>query len=89
MLVLISVPRWSMAWLVDSKDHLCKEFEVEPSLHEETRLARIVSSRWSADSEGVVEQKLRDRAWYDGDLSRHLDKLLDAERVKVKMRSPR
>jgi hypothetical protein len=60
------------------EDHLYRKFDFEPSLVEETRLARIMSSRWSADSEAFVAQKLHDKARYDDDLARHFDKLLDA-----------
>jgi hypothetical protein len=60
------------------EDHLYKKFGFEPSLAEETRLARILSSRWSADAEAFVQQKLRDKAEYDDDLARHFGRQLDA-----------
>jgi hypothetical protein len=53
------------------EDHLYKKFDFEPSLAEETRLARIMSARWPADSESFVEQKLYDKAGYDDALARH------------------
>ena len=54
------------------EDHLYKKFDLEPSLREEIRLVRIMSSRWSADSEGFVKRKLRDKCKYDDDLAGHL-----------------
>jgi hypothetical protein len=62
------------------EDHLYKKFRFAPSLVEETRLARSLSSRWSADAEGFVEQKLRDKARHDDDLARHFDRQLDRGR---------
>jgi hypothetical protein len=59
------------------EDHLYRKFDIEPSLAEETRLARIMSSRWSADSEAFVTQKLCDKARYDDDLARHFARQLD------------
>ena len=57
------------------EDHLYKKFQFEPSLEEERRYARILSSRWSSDSSACVEQKLHDKAMYDDDLARHFHDL--------------
>lgn len=61
------------------EDHLYKKFRFEPSVFEETRLARTLSSRWSSDAEDFVERKLRDKARYDDDLARHFARQLDAK----------
>ena len=55
------------------EDHLYKVFDYEPSFDEETRYAKILSARWPADSNAVVEQKLRDKAKYNDDLGRHFE----------------
>jgi hypothetical protein len=53
------------------EDHLYKKCHFVPSLDEERRYAKILSSRWSPDSDAFVEQKLRDMAMDDEDLARH------------------
>lgn len=55
------------------EDHLFKKFGLEPSINEENHYAKMISSRWSPDSNAVVKQKLRDKSKYNDDLAKHFE----------------